>query len=88
MAQQNKPIQAAETIDAVIELGQMLSVDIMDNTWGSLTCEEAEAFAYLFRVAGFVDLADSIIEQHGWHDDEGDEHYSEDNAAIHADLHN
>lgn len=43
----------------------------------TMTCNEAEVLADLFRVFGKDDLADYIIEEHTSTDEPGDAHYSE-----------
>jgi hypothetical protein len=80
-------VNAKLVLEHVRELGDALSLDMMDSTWGSLSCSEAEMFAGLFRAADYTELADSIIEQHAWHDEEGDQHYDPANDELHRNLH-
>ena len=75
------------TTEAVDLLADVLSRDLMDSTWGSLSCTEAETFAHVFTCAGYDDLAHSVIEQHSWHDEDGDEHYDPANEQLHRSLH-
>lgn len=87
MAEQHEPAAAAAVVAAAITIGNMLSIDTMDDVWGGLNCNEAEAFAELFRSTGHTVLAESVLEQHGWHDEEEDDHYDPKNEALHKSLH-
>lgn len=90
MANNNESIDTITNVLLKVErLAGMLNANLgfYDETWGSLSCSEAEAFADLFHAAGWHALAESIIEEHGFHDEEGDEHFDPANAAAHKASH-
>lgn len=64
-------IQAADRFVDMLAMGW----DMMDSTFQSLNCSEAEGLADLARAAGEDTLADRIIDSHAEVDDEGDLHF-------------
>jgi hypothetical protein len=73
---------ANDTITTILEAVESVSlkmndnIGFMDSTWQGMTCEEAEAFAHLFRSAGFLALASYVIEAHARSDQEEDDHFT------------
>lgn len=65
----------ASLTSAVDAMAEALSSDLMEDVWTSLSCAEVDSIAEVLRLAGHLEVAGSIIDQHAEGDEEGDLHF-------------
>jgi hypothetical protein len=73
MATDQERLEAAKRF---VEIWDELTEGPFDDTASSLTCEEADAVADLFRAFDRNESADHFIEVHSRSDEEDDSHYN------------
>jgi hypothetical protein len=77
-------MKASPALQRAVQSLAALETDMWENVGPALTCRETNALCALLNACGLTEHADALLDYHAAADEEEDEHWTGDTAALTA----